>query len=208
MSRVVITGVGTATPAGLTNQEFWRALTEKQSAIDTVSRFDASPFRCRLAAEVRGLDGDNFPERCQRVIGIDTFTDAAMYRRRPPEEIAARCTAFRADFPAAMTALVRMITLHDAEGQGVVEWIATAMSTRAPEMAVAVMEAMLRWDIDARWPLLPCPVATINSAPLVPLIQPIEGLAGLRLEMMEKVGHFPMLEDPSGFNARLRALLA
>ncbi|EPX60783.1 putative hydrolase [Cystobacter fuscus DSM 2262] len=147
------------------------------------------------------------PDRCRKVIGVDTFTDAAMYRRRPPAEIAERCNAFRADFPRAMTALVRMITLHDALGYGVADWIATTMSAREPETAVAVLDALLRWDIEARWPLLTRPVATINSAPLVPLIQPIEGLAGLELEMMEHVGHFPMMEDPRGFETRLRRLI-
>ncbi len=147
------------------------------------------------------------PGRCRLVIGVDTFTDAAMYRRRPSAEIADRCNAFRADFPAAVKAMVRMITLHDAEGRGVSDWIAATMSAHEPESAVSVMEALLQWDIDARWPLLPCPVATINSAPLVPLIQPIDGLAGLKVEMMETVGHFPMMEDPLGFDARLRELL-
>ncbi len=63
MSRVVITGIGVTTPAGLTHGDFWRALTEKRSAIDEISRFDASPFPCRLAAEVKDVDANTFPGR-------------------------------------------------------------------------------------------------------------------------------------------------
>jgi 3-oxoacyl-[acyl-carrier-protein] synthase II len=63
MTRVVITGIGTATPAGLTNQDFWQALTEKRSCIDLVSLFDVSAFRCKLAAELKSLDGNTFPGR-------------------------------------------------------------------------------------------------------------------------------------------------
>jgi len=63
MSRVVITGIGVTTPAGRTNRDFWEALTEKRSAIDLVSLFDASPFRRPLAAEVKGVDGNTFPGR-------------------------------------------------------------------------------------------------------------------------------------------------
>ena len=63
MSRVVITGIGTATPAGLTNRDLWQALTEKRSAIEAVSLFDTSPFRCSLAAQVKALDSDSFPGR-------------------------------------------------------------------------------------------------------------------------------------------------
>ena len=66
MSRVVITGIGTATPAGLTNQDFWSALTEKRSCIDVVSLFDVSHFGCRLAAELKNLDGNTFPGRKSR----------------------------------------------------------------------------------------------------------------------------------------------
>jgi 3-oxoacyl-[acyl-carrier-protein] synthase II len=63
MLRVVITGIGTATPAGLTNRDFWQALTEKRSAIDAVSLFDTSSFPCHLAAEVKSLDSNSFPGR-------------------------------------------------------------------------------------------------------------------------------------------------
>jgi 3-oxoacyl-[acyl-carrier-protein] synthase II len=63
MSRIVITGIGTVTPAGHTNRDFWQTLTEKRSAIDAASLFDASPFRCRKAAEVKDLDSDSFPGR-------------------------------------------------------------------------------------------------------------------------------------------------
>ena len=63
MSRVVVTGMGTATPAGLTNQEFWRSLTEKRSGVDIVSLFDTSPFRCHKAALVKELDSNSFPGR-------------------------------------------------------------------------------------------------------------------------------------------------
>jgi 3-oxoacyl-[acyl-carrier-protein] synthase II len=63
MSRVVITGLGTITPAGLTHQHFWQALTEKRCAIGPPSLFDASGFRCQSAAEVKDLMSDSLPGR-------------------------------------------------------------------------------------------------------------------------------------------------
>lgn len=60
MSRVVITGIGTATPPGLSNEDLWQALTEKRSAVGVVSLFDSSPFQCRSAAEVKDLDSVSF----------------------------------------------------------------------------------------------------------------------------------------------------
>lgn len=63
MTRIVVTGIGSATAAGLTNRELWQALTEKRACIDTVSLFDTAAFGCRRAAELKTLDGSTFPGR-------------------------------------------------------------------------------------------------------------------------------------------------
>src|SRR5215469_15074423 len=63
MSRVVITGIGTTTPAGATTQDFWKAVTERRSITEAISLFDASRFRCHRAAEVKALSSDSFPGR-------------------------------------------------------------------------------------------------------------------------------------------------
>ncbi len=54
--RVAITGLGLVTPAGNSASETWITLLEGRSRISTVSRFDASGFPVRIAAEVRGFD--------------------------------------------------------------------------------------------------------------------------------------------------------
>ncbi len=54
--RVAITGLGLVTPAGNSASEAWITLLEGRSRISTVSRFDASGFPVRIAAEVRGFD--------------------------------------------------------------------------------------------------------------------------------------------------------
>ncbi|MBL8959329.1 MAG: beta-ketoacyl-ACP synthase II [Gemmatimonadetes bacterium] len=51
--RVVVTGIGALTPIGLTVEGLWEGLHARRSAVTTVSRFDPSPFRSHLAAEVR-----------------------------------------------------------------------------------------------------------------------------------------------------------
>ncbi|HET7014167.1 MAG TPA: beta-ketoacyl-[acyl-carrier-protein] synthase family protein [Streptosporangiaceae bacterium] len=50
--RVVITGVGTATPGGVGVKNFWALLSEGRTATRKVSFFDPAPFRSRVAAEI------------------------------------------------------------------------------------------------------------------------------------------------------------
>lgn len=56
MSRVVITGIGMISPIGLTVEEFWHNLTHGVSGVGQVTVFDASPYACRIAGEVKGFD--------------------------------------------------------------------------------------------------------------------------------------------------------
>jgi 3-oxoacyl-[acyl-carrier-protein] synthase II len=57
---VVLTGLGAVTPVGIGVKAFWGALQEGVSGIDTITRFDPSPFPCRVAAEVRGFEPRHF----------------------------------------------------------------------------------------------------------------------------------------------------
>ena len=54
--RVVVTGVGTVNPLGLTADEFWRNAVAGKSGIGPITRFDATNFYVKVAGEVKGLD--------------------------------------------------------------------------------------------------------------------------------------------------------
>jgi 3-oxoacyl-[acyl-carrier-protein] synthase II len=54
--KPVITGIGALTPVGLSAPETWAGLLAGRSGVGPVTRFDASPFPVRIAAEVRGFD--------------------------------------------------------------------------------------------------------------------------------------------------------
>jgi act minimal PKS ketosynthase (KS/KS alpha) len=49
--RVVITGIGVVAPGGIGTKPFWELLTAGRTATRTISSFDASAFRSRVAAE-------------------------------------------------------------------------------------------------------------------------------------------------------------
>jgi 3-oxoacyl-[acyl-carrier-protein] synthase II len=54
--RVVVTGVGTVNPLGLTVDEFWKNAVAGKSGIDFITRFDATNFYVKVAGEVKGFD--------------------------------------------------------------------------------------------------------------------------------------------------------
>jgi pimeloyl-ACP methyl ester carboxylesterase len=147
------------------------------------------------------------PDGLLGIVGVDTLTDARMYTRRSEDEIAARLKALEADLPGSIAGLVRMITLVDRKGTGVVDELIATMTSVAPSVAIPSMRALLAWDIDERWPHSGAPVHTINSKALVPLIEELPRRERLTVRTMAEVGHFPMLEDPDAFNAKLSAVL-
>jgi 3-oxoacyl-[acyl-carrier-protein] synthase II len=69
MRRVVVTGIGAVTPVGTGREAFWRALLAGESGIAPVTSFDASRFKVRLGAEVRGFDPAPW---CRRVDPAET----------------------------------------------------------------------------------------------------------------------------------------
>ncbi len=58
MRRVVVTGLGTVNPCGLDVDSTWSALVEARSGTGLLTRFDCSGWPSRVAAEVRGFDGE------------------------------------------------------------------------------------------------------------------------------------------------------
>jgi 3-oxoacyl-[acyl-carrier-protein] synthase II len=52
----VVTGIGVISPNGLTVEEFWHNLTHGVSGVRSVTAFDASPYTCRIAGEVRDFE--------------------------------------------------------------------------------------------------------------------------------------------------------
>lgn len=53
---IVVTGIGAITPIGSGAEGLWRGAMAGRSAVDAVTRFDATPFSSQIAAEVRDFD--------------------------------------------------------------------------------------------------------------------------------------------------------
>src|SRR5919106_4306493 len=58
--RVAVTGIGPITAVGTGVDAFWNGLRRQRSPVRRVTRFDASPWRSQLAAEVDDFDAAAF----------------------------------------------------------------------------------------------------------------------------------------------------
>ena len=56
MRRVVVTGLGAITPIGNTVEEFWNGIKEEKIGFGPITKFDASEYKVKLAAEVKDFD--------------------------------------------------------------------------------------------------------------------------------------------------------
>ena len=58
--RVVVTGMGAITPIGLSVEEFWSGVKKQEVGIDFITKFDATEYKAKLAAEVKGFEAKEF----------------------------------------------------------------------------------------------------------------------------------------------------
>ena len=77
--RVVVTGVGAVTPLGNTAEETWEAICKGESGIGAITRFDASDFPTRIAAEVKGFAPEKYIEKkeCKKMDACIHYAIAA-----------------------------------------------------------------------------------------------------------------------------------
>lgn len=54
--KVVVTGLGCVSPLGNDVATTWQGASEGRSAVGPITRFDATDYRCRIAAEVKDFD--------------------------------------------------------------------------------------------------------------------------------------------------------
>ncbi|MEA3246118.1 MAG: beta-ketoacyl-ACP synthase II [Gemmatimonadota bacterium] len=77
--RVAITGIGAITPIGLGREGLWDGIRAQRSAVRAVTRFDPSPFRTQIAAEVDDFHAADHMEakRAKRLDRFGQFSVAA-----------------------------------------------------------------------------------------------------------------------------------
>ncbi|MBQ4527840.1 MAG: beta-ketoacyl-ACP synthase II [Clostridia bacterium] len=65
MKRVVITGLGAVTPIGNDTESYWNSLKEGKNGIDTITSFDTTDLRAKLAGQVKDFDATLYMEKSE-----------------------------------------------------------------------------------------------------------------------------------------------
>ena len=143
------------------------------------------------------------------VVGVDTLANAEF---KWPEETAKQVTAaFEADFKDTMAGAIRGM-LPEKPDPELLRWITGRAQARDPKVAIALFRDFPRLDMKALFRDARVPIRCVNSAPNTQFAVPTavevnKKYADFDAVIMETTGHFPMLEKPTEFNDKLRAVL-
>jgi 3-oxoacyl-[acyl-carrier-protein] synthase II len=80
--RVVITGMGVASPVGCDLETFWSNLTSGVSGIGPITLFDVSQYDCRIGGEVKNFEPLRYFKNPKDVRRADRYTQLAMAAAR------------------------------------------------------------------------------------------------------------------------------
>lgn len=80
--RVVVTGIGAITSIGIGREGLWAGVCRGKSAVHRISRFDPSPFKSQIAAEVPEFDPHDWVEDGRRLRRLDRFSLFALCATR------------------------------------------------------------------------------------------------------------------------------
>ena len=81
MRRVVITGIGTISPIGANATDFFDSLKAGRHGIDFIKSFDITDYKCKIAAEIKDYDPQNYFSKSD-ARRMDLFTQYALIAAR------------------------------------------------------------------------------------------------------------------------------
>lgn len=79
--RVAVTGIGAITPIGCGREGLWNGVRRGISAVRRITRFDPTPFRSQIAAEIDGFDPLDYIE-ARKARRLDRFSQLAVAASR------------------------------------------------------------------------------------------------------------------------------
>ena len=137
------------------------------------------------------------------IIGVDTFQKLGV---KVPAEIAESFVKpFETDFSGHTRNFVRGMFPPGADS-ALVAWVAADMSSAPPAVGIEAMKANLAYDPAPALKEIDAPIYGINGSLFPVDIETGRRYAEFDVRIMEGLGHFPMLEDPDGFNEILAAI--
>lgn len=142
------------------------------------------------------------PERVVAIIPVDTLHNVE--NKLPPEQLEAVFKQFRADYKGATTGFLNQIFFSPATPVAVKERIIKEVTSRPPDVAIAILEGIFAYDPIPALREIKVPIRAINAD-----LNPTNLEANRKyapqfdVVIVKGSGHYPMLENPQRFNALL-----
>src|SRR4030095_2291871 len=158
------------------------------------------------------MGGDVIAEAARQLPGtvvglimVDTYKKLGP--GRTPEQVQSFVSKMRTDFKDSTSALVKSMFVSGSD-TSLVNWVAANMSSAPPVIALAALEHAFIYS--RRMPhtveVLKLPVIALNSDNSPTDVESMQHY-GVRVMIMQGVGHFMMMEDPERFNRVLKTAI-
>lgn len=163
-----------------------------------------------LGAPVALLAAPELAPRVRAVVAVEALHDVDF--RYPPGALAAAAAELERDFPHALEGSLRL-SLGNGADEELCEWLTRRALRTERATALALLGELEAFELAPALAGAGVPVRALNADPRGGARPPTRVEANRRhadfdVVLLERVGHFPMLEDPPAFRAALRTVLA
>ena len=163
-----------------------------------------------LGAPVALLAAPLLAPRVRAVIAVEALHDVDF--RYPPGALAAAAAELERDFPRALEGSLRL-SLGNGADDALCEWLTRRALVTERSTALTLLGELETFELAPALAGAGVPVRALNADPRGGARPPTQVEKNRRhadfdVVLLERVGHFPMLEDPPAFRAALRAVLA
>jgi pimeloyl-ACP methyl ester carboxylesterase len=162
-----------------------------------------------MGGPVALLAAKRMPGTVVAVVGVDTLQNAEF--KMPEESAKGFLKAFETDFKGTMRGGLSGLLNEKADPE-LKQWLVTRAEAQDQKMALGLMREMTALDTKALLKDVKVPIRCINSGGGYAFFAPTavavnKKYADYDAVLIENVGHYPMLEKPAEFNAKLREVL-
>ena len=146
------------------------------------------------------------PERVVGIVPVDTLQNVDA--KLPPEQLEGVYKALQADFKGASANLMNQFFFSPTTPAAVKERVLADIASRPPDTAIAILKGIFAYDAASGLKEIKVPIRAINADRNPTSLEVNRKYAPqFDVVIIKGTGHYPMLEDPTRFNAMLTDIL-
>ena len=146
------------------------------------------------------------PERVVAIVPVDTLQNVDS--KVPPEQLEAVFKQLRADYKPAVTGFLNQLFFAPETPVAVKERIIKEVTARPPELSLAILEGIFKYDAIPALKEIKVPIRAINGDRNPTNLEANRKYAPqFDAAIVKGSGHYPMLEQPARFNELLAEII-